>query len=159
MSETPYPVGYGRPPVHTRFQKGQSGNPSGKPGPDKRLTRQFRAALSGVFEGDRLELKDARPRSVMEALARKVALDALDGRSSAQHLLLSMIDGEDGAMPESGPGTDEHLRRVLGDRYDAYKARFDAAVAREDRDELQAIAREIELLEKFPAAGNSAGNF
>ena len=24
------PVGYGRPPVHSRFRKGQSGNPSGK---------------------------------------------------------------------------------------------------------------------------------
>ena len=26
-----YPVGYGKPPIHSRFQKGQSGNPSGKP--------------------------------------------------------------------------------------------------------------------------------
>jgi hypothetical protein len=25
-----YVVGYGRPPVHTRFQKGQSGNPKGR---------------------------------------------------------------------------------------------------------------------------------
>lgn len=26
-----YDVGYGKPPAHTRFRKGQSGNPSGKP--------------------------------------------------------------------------------------------------------------------------------
>jgi hypothetical protein len=26
-----YPVGYGKPPAHARFRKGQSGNPSGKP--------------------------------------------------------------------------------------------------------------------------------
>src|SRR5579872_3351434 len=26
-----YEVGYGKPPVHTRFRKGQSGNPRGRP--------------------------------------------------------------------------------------------------------------------------------
>jgi hypothetical protein len=26
----PYQVGYGKPPLHTRFQKGKSGNPSGR---------------------------------------------------------------------------------------------------------------------------------
>ena len=30
-SETPYEVGYGRPPSATRFQPGQSGNPKGRP--------------------------------------------------------------------------------------------------------------------------------
>src|SRR5271156_4654170 len=32
MSEDPktYEVGYGRPPLHSRFIKGQSGNPSGR---------------------------------------------------------------------------------------------------------------------------------
>ena len=26
-----YHVGYGKPPPHTRFRKGESGNPSGRP--------------------------------------------------------------------------------------------------------------------------------
>ena len=28
-----YEVGYGRPPVHSRFRKGQSGNPRGRRSP------------------------------------------------------------------------------------------------------------------------------
>ena len=30
-SPASYAVGYGKPPAHTRFQKGQSGNPGGRP--------------------------------------------------------------------------------------------------------------------------------
>jgi hypothetical protein len=33
-----YEVGYKRPPIATRFKKGQSGNPSGKP---KKITQEF----------------------------------------------------------------------------------------------------------------------
>lgn len=147
-------VGYCRPPEHTRFQKGQSGNPGGKPGPKKRLKYAFDAALGGALEADRWELKDARPTQVIEALVRKITLDALDGRAPAQRLLLSVLDGPDREPePEPGPGTEEYLRRVLGERYDAYRARVDSALAREDRDELATIAKEIELLEQFPASG------
>ncbi len=42
-----YAVGYGKPPVETRFQKGQSGNPEGRPRSKKQLVTLLAEALSG----------------------------------------------------------------------------------------------------------------
>lgn len=36
-SDKPYDVGKGKPPVHSRFQRGESGNPKGKTAETKRL--------------------------------------------------------------------------------------------------------------------------
>src|SRR2546430_13671820 len=36
-TDSDYPVGYGRPPRQTRFRKGQSGNPMGRPKGAKNL--------------------------------------------------------------------------------------------------------------------------
>jgi hypothetical protein len=40
-----YDVGYGRPPVHTQFKKGQSGNPKGKPKGKKNVKTMIRDIL------------------------------------------------------------------------------------------------------------------
>jgi hypothetical protein len=40
-----YTVGYGKPPVETRFQKGQSGNPEGRPRSTKKLVTLLAEAL------------------------------------------------------------------------------------------------------------------
>ncbi|HZU91022.1 MAG TPA: DUF5681 domain-containing protein [Stellaceae bacterium] len=41
-----YEIGYKRPPLHTRFQKGRSGNPRGRPRGSKNLAGLLAAALN-----------------------------------------------------------------------------------------------------------------
>ena len=41
-----YKVGYKKPPLHTRFQKGQSGNPRGRPRGSKNLSTLLADALN-----------------------------------------------------------------------------------------------------------------
>src|SRR5947209_13472369 len=102
MTESPHPVGYGRPPRHARFQKGQSGNPGGRPGP-KRLAKQaFDAALSKALYADEEVLRQSKPARVIDAFARQVAINALDSQPAAQRLLVSILEREDrrGADPD-----------------------------------------------------------
>jgi hypothetical protein len=44
--ERDYEVGYGKPPRHTRFELGRSGNPRGRPGGSKNLLTLLNEALS-----------------------------------------------------------------------------------------------------------------
>ena len=72
-----YLVGYRRPPVHSRFKPGQSGNPSGRVKGSKNLKSLFHQILNEqipLIDGDR-----SKKVTKAEALMRRVIIGALKG--------------------------------------------------------------------------------
>jgi|SRR6056297_304883 len=72
-----YEVGYGRPPKSTRFKKGQSGNPNGRPKGAQGITASLKKELLSqiwVTEG-----QQTKRISKAEAAAKRVMAKALSG--------------------------------------------------------------------------------
>ncbi|MGH6890089.1 MAG: DUF5681 domain-containing protein [Rhizomicrobium sp.] len=99
--DVPYSVGPGRPPLHTQFRKGQSGNPGGKPGPAKYMRKRFNVALREALEKPTRELAAARPTNALCAVARQLALDATFGRVASQRFVVDLLDREVRATEDS----------------------------------------------------------
>ncbi|CUH41201.1 DUF5681 domain-containing protein [Ruegeria atlantica] len=83
-----YEVGYGKPPKATRFQKGRSGNPKGRPkgakGVNASLKRELEAKIT-VREGNH----EARI-SKAEAIAKRLTAGALKGDTKLLMALLKV---------------------------------------------------------------------
>jgi hypothetical protein len=87
-----YSVGYGRPPVHSRFRKGQSGNPSGR----RRYTDSERAKQLLREEANRLisvrEGGSVLRITALRAMIRNLLLLAAKGNASAQRTVWKAIE-------------------------------------------------------------------
>ena len=93
----PGSVGYGRPPLHSRFKPGQSGNPKGRAKQSRNLRTIVQQVLHEnmqIREGGRL-----RRMSAIEALVRTTLARAFKGDPKA---VASLI----GIMRQSGYGPD-----------------------------------------------------
>jgi hypothetical protein len=82
-------VGYGRPPVASRFKPGQSGNPKGRPKGTLNLKTDLRNELSEkiqIREGQR-SLKVSKQRAMLKALVA----EALKGDARAANVVLTLV--------------------------------------------------------------------
>jgi hypothetical protein len=88
-------MGFGKPPVRTRFKKGRSGNPKGRPRkkPDlySELTKVLRENVTITVEGQQKQV------TVQQALLLRLRDQALRGELWAGKLLQKVVT----ALPES----------------------------------------------------------
>jgi Family of unknown function (DUF5681) len=102
-----YAVGYGKPPAHTRFRKGRSGNPGGRP---RRMTAGRATALAlkelyrpvTVREGDKL----IKLPAIQAVLRSKVAL-AAKGNGPAQRALFEIARAIEKEVAAQNAATDD----------------------------------------------------
>jgi hypothetical protein len=87
-STEPYEVGYGKPPLHSRFLPGQSGNPKGRRKGTRNLMTDVRRTLAVPVKmrvGERM-----RTHSTQEALLMVLREKALRGNERALDRLLQL---------------------------------------------------------------------
>lgn len=82
-----YKVGRGKPPVETRFQPGQSGNPNGRP-KGSNLTRLIKDALESPSP------VKGEPRSEGEVIVSVLIRKARTGNLKATEILLDRMEGK-----------------------------------------------------------------
>lgn len=108
-----YEVGYGKPPVHTRFKKGQSGNPSGKAGPRKMRRRRFAEILDVWMFRSPEAVARTRCATPFSEMAQGMILDAARGKTGAIRTIFTFLDELDGTAGRKRPtALDERLEEA-----------------------------------------------
>lgn len=95
-SENERDVGYKSPPRHTRFRKGQSGNPKGRPrgkGVRSAAEKVLDRLVTATVDGER------RRVPITEALVLQLAQKALGGDHRASREILRIADQIEAAKP------------------------------------------------------------
>ncbi|MBV9076808.1 MAG: hypothetical protein JO048_04925 [Methylobacteriaceae bacterium] len=112
-------AGHGRPPAATRFRKGESGNPKGRPKAGPRTSPSaFDVIIDRTFTV-RQNGKD-RELTVEEALQHRTYQDAIAGNRAARREVLKMIEKREKWL--AGRSTTRHAVAVLSEPTDPRNA-------------------------------------
>ena len=84
-----YEVGYKKPPRHTQFEPGQSGNPKGRPKKTKDLDKLLDAELSQPLRI--VENGEARMLTKRELIIKTLIRDAIKGNAQALRIVLPFM--------------------------------------------------------------------
>ncbi len=127
-----YEVGHGKPPKHTQFKPGESGNPKGRPKGTKNLATDLSEELAEMIvvnEGGR-QLKISKQRAMIKSLLAK----ALKGDTRAATVLLKLlIDAEQAT-------TRNAIAEALSEDDQAILARFaERVLARSEKSKLEKV--------------------
>jgi hypothetical protein len=113
-----YDVGYGKPPRHSRFQKGQSGNPGGR---KRGMTeeRAKRLALKEAYRKLNVQEGDGvTPMPAMQAIMRSQVALAAKGNGPAQRAVIKVvqeIEKELAAIAAARAAEEERRREPMSD--------------------------------------------
>lgn len=111
-----YEVGYGKPPKKNRFEKGQSGNPKGRPKGAKNIATLLKERLYSkipIMEHGRRKQIPA-----VDALFGRLLKSALEGDARAQDRVIKLLplaatDGQSGDEITAAPDLDETDDAIL----------------------------------------------
>lgn len=109
-------VGYGRPPKHARWKKGQSGNPRGRP----KGKRDVGAELLDEL-GELIQITEGgRTRSItkLRALVKSLTARGIKGDTRAASLVLTWWARQIAASPEAEPDLSPEDRKIVEDYLD-----------------------------------------
>lgn len=120
----PYEVGYTKPPKRTRFKKGQSGNPSGRP---KKPPDPYTELMHVLHEKVTVTL-DGEPETVtvQQALLMRLRDQAIKGNPWAEKLILKILK----AMP-----ADMHRSSAIEQELHLFRAKARLELILEDSDQ------------------------
>ena len=84
-----YVVGYGKPPLHSRFQKGRSGNPKGRP----RGRKNMSTLLSDALNGSVIVVENGRRKKITkrEAIVTQLVNKSASADLKATQMVLAML--------------------------------------------------------------------
>jgi hypothetical protein len=106
---TSYTVGYKRPPQHTRFQPGVSGNPSGR----RKGSKNIRTIVEQIL-GEEISLRDGgvtKKITKAEAIVRALVHGAIKGEASSQQNLFRLA--QQIGQFEEAPANLQRIERVI----------------------------------------------
>jgi hypothetical protein len=94
-------VGYGKPPCHTRFEKGQSGNPKGRPSGAKNLSTLLNEALNECV----IVAEDGGRRKITkrEAIVKRIVNRSTTADLRAVKILLDMLRDSESRTQTTSP--------------------------------------------------------